>query len=308
MDSFASLAAETPPSATSAQRLADRLEIAGAHITIDRDAALEPVKEDLRAWIVSAATTVAAYYERFPTRDLTLRLAARRGGGIRGGTTTNFSGAVVSVQVGVGVTREELRSDWVLVHEMVHLALPEVGRRHNWLSEGLATYVEGIARAQSGTRSADDVWAEFRRSMPKGLPRRGEGGLDETHTWARTYWGGALFCLLADVAIREQTHNRASLREALTGVLRATGGYAGPTAPRGVPIEDVLRLGDAATRTTVLSDLYDRMKQAPAAPDLDELWARLGIRGDGNGTRFDATAPLAAVRAAMTARRDVVAD
>ena len=48
-------------------------------------------------------------------------------------------------------------------------------------------------------------WAEDRREMPRGLPNRGEGGMDDTHTWARTYWGGALFCLQADVAIREQT-------------------------------------------------------------------------------------------------------
>lgn len=281
----------------------EHLEIAGAQFTIERDGALDPVKNDLDAWIASAARTVAAYYGRFPATKLTLRLAAASGGGIQGGRTTNFSGAVISVRVGADVTSQELRSDWVLVHEMVHLALPEVGRRHNWLAEGLATYVEGIARAQSGTRSADDVWAEFTRSMPKGLPRPGEGGLDETHTWARTYWGGALFCLLADVAIREQTHERASLRDALGAVLRATGGYAGATAPRGVPIEEVLRLGDEATRTSVLTDLYDRMKASPTAPDLDALWERLGVRRAGSEVAFDASAPLAALRAGMTACR-----
>jgi hypothetical protein len=37
--------------------------------------------------------------------------------------------------------------------------------------------------------------------MPQGEPQRGDRGLDGTHTWGRTYWGGAMFCLLTDVEI-----------------------------------------------------------------------------------------------------------
>jgi hypothetical protein len=203
--------------------------------------------------------------------------------------------------VGTAVTPDELAADWVLVHELIHLALPEVGRRHNWLAEGLSTYVEGIARAQSGTRAVSDVWSEFKRSMPKGLPQPGEGGLDETHTWARTYWGGALFCLLADVGIREKSGNRLGLREALAAILRATGGYAGPTAPRGMSIDEVLAIGDQATRTHVLTDLYGTLKNSPAAPDLDALWNRLGVHGDGDSLTFDAHAQWAPIRTALTA-------
>jgi len=39
--------------------------------------------------------------------------------------------------------------------------------------------------------------------MSRGLPREGEGGLDQTGL-GRTYWGGALFCLEADVTMREK--------------------------------------------------------------------------------------------------------
>jgi hypothetical protein len=76
---------------------------------------------------------------------------------------------VASDLVGREATSGGLSDDWVLVHEMVHLALPDVGRRHQWLAEGLATYVEGIARAQFGNREIADVWAEYRHSMPMGL-------------------------------------------------------------------------------------------------------------------------------------------
>jgi hypothetical protein len=198
--------------------------------------------------------------------------------------------------VGRDVDAERLSNDWVLVHEMVHLALPEVGRAHNWLAEGLAVYVEGVARAQYGNRPAADVWAEDRHSMPMGLPREGEGGMDQTPTWGRTYWGGALFCLEADVTIREKTNDRVGLQTALRAILNGTGGYASEH-----DLADVLRIGDAATGTRVLEDLYAEYRNAPRAPDLNRLWTRLGVPDDPRTQPFDDHAPLAAIRAAITA-------
>jgi hypothetical protein len=180
---------------------------------------------------------------------------------------------------------------------MVHLALPELGRRHHWLEEGLATYVEGIARAQFGNRDISDVWAEYRHSMPLGLPRTGEGGMDQTPTWGRTYWGGALYCLQADVAMREQTGNHAGLQTALRAILNETGGYR---AER--DIDEVLKIGDAATGTHVLQDLYREVKSTAMTPDLELLWTRLGVPKDPKSSAFDDHAPLAAIRIAITAR------
>jgi hypothetical protein len=249
----------------------------------------------LREWIERSARIVADYYAGFPAPLVVLAIHAGPGGGVSGGRTTSESGLVIAVRVGRDATSSELAADWVLVHEMVHLALPELGRRHNWLAEGLATYVEGIARAQSGNRGIADVWAEYRRSMPLGLPHPGEGGMDQTPTWGRTYWGGALYCLQSDVGIREQTANRVGLQAALRAILKQTGGYA---AER--DIDDVLRIGDAATGTRVLQDLYRQSKATALTPDLDLLWARLGVPHDPATEAFDDHAPLAAIRAAIT--------
>jgi hypothetical protein len=249
-------------------------------------------------WIERSARIVAAYYARFPAPLVELRIQPAPGSGVHGGRTTNDSGLVIQVSVGREVTADELAADWVLVHEMVHLALPELGRRHNWLAEGLAVYVEGIARAQFGNRDVSDVWAEYRHSMPLGLPHAGEGGMDQTPTWARTYWGGALYCLQTDVRLREQTGNRVGLQTALRAILKETGGYR---AER--DIDDVLRIGDAATGTHVMEDLYRQIKTTALSPDLDLLWTRLGIPMDPKSQPFDDHAPLAAIRIAITARQ-----
>ena len=274
------------------------LEVQGSTLCVLIDDPAQTLRQQLlRDWIERSARIVAAYYARFPAPLVELRIQAAPGGGVHGGRTTNDSGLMIQVSVGRDVTSEELAADWVLVHEMVHLALPELGRRHNWLAEGLAVYVEGIARAQFGNRDVTDVWAEYRHSMPLGLPHAGEGGMDQTPTWARTYWGGALYCLQADMGVREQTGNRIGLQTALRAILKETGGYRTER-----DIDDVLRIGDAATGTRVLQDLYRQIKSTAFTPDLDLLWVRLGIPNDPKSQPFDDRAPLAAVRNAITAK------
>ena len=121
--------------------------------------------------------------------------------------------------------------------------------------------------------------------------------MDQTSSWGRTYWGGALYCLQADVAIREQTANRVGLQTALRAILEQTGGYAVER-----DIGDVLRIGDAATGTHVLSGLYQQVRAAPQAPDLDLLWTLLGVPNDPTTQPFDDHAPLSAIRIAITSR------
>jgi hypothetical protein len=249
----------------------------------------------LRVWVRRSADIVAQYYGRFPAPLVRLDLGIMNGDGIGGGHTINEGGLSIHVDVGRDASPLRLADDWVLVHEMVHLALPEIGRRHDWLAEGLAVYVEGVARAQAGNRAIADVWAEDRRSMPQGLPRAGEGGMDQTPTWARKYWGGALYCLEADVQIRERTANRLGLQAALRAILEATGGYAAERE-----IADVLHIGDAATGTRVLEDLYDQEKATPVIAQLDALWRDLGVPQNPLTEPFDDHAPLAAIRIAIT--------
>jgi hypothetical protein len=282
--------------ATCPARTTDRLEVQGSTLCLLADDSSPSRRQLLHAWVERSAHIVANYYGHFPAPLVVLRLPSMEGPGVGGGRTTNDSGLIIQVSVGRDATSAGLSDDWVLVHEMVHLALPEVGRRHNWLAEGLATYVEGVARAQFGNREIADVWAEYRHSMPLGLPREGEGGMDQSPTWGRTYWGGALYCLQAEVAIREQTSNRLGLQMALRAILEKTGGY-------GVDrdIDDVIRIGDAATGTRALEDLYRQIKNTPQVPDLDALWSRLGVPQDPKTQPFDDHAPLAAIRIAITA-------
>jgi len=273
----------------------DTFTVGGADFRVELDgAAFTAGPAILMEWIRRSAGIVAAYYGHFPTRTARIQLVPQRGDEVNGGTTYGYQGGFIRVEVGRDVTDAQLRDDWVLVHEMVHLALPDVGEDHAWLSEGLATYVEGIARVQAANRSEEDVWMEELRMMPRGLPAAGDRGLDHTHTWGRTYWGGAMFCLLADVEIRKRTRLRLGLQDALRAVAERSGGLGTDW-----PIARVFEVGDAAVGTSALEDLYQQMKGDPMRPDLEKLWSDLGVERDGSSVRLHDDAPLADVRHAI---------
>jgi hypothetical protein len=268
------------------------LAVAGALVRVEFTPGAFPDQgREVLSWVRRCAQIVRGYYGRFPASSLELRIIAETGAGVQGGTTYAHPGAYIRVRLGREVTPAQLQSDWVLVHEMIHLALPDTGEQHAWLSEGIATYVEGVARVQAGNRSEADVWAEELRAMPRGLPQADDRGMDHTHTWGRTYWGGAMFCLLADVKIHQRSANRQGLQEALRAILAQSGGLAADW-----PIEKVLRSGDAATGTTVLEELYAQFKDQPVTPDLVDLWRSLGVEASGGSVSINDSAPLAAVR------------
>ena len=286
---FSAQAAEDPATRT--------IEAEGATVRLDfQSMDFKHGTAPVVAWIEHSMRTVARYYGQFPAKQLRISVSTRDGGRVRHGTTYGATVPFIRLQLGRDVTADELHEDWILVHEMIHLALPEVGDDHVWLTEGLSTYVEGIARVQAGDLAPERVWTEQMHSMPNGLPASGDEGLDHTHSWGRTYWGGALFCLLADVEIRKKTANRFGLRDAMRAVLRASGGVAFE-----MPIERVMKTADEATGTTVLQDLYAQMKDQPVSPDLPALWQQLGISERGSSVEFQDDAPLATTRKSIMA-------
>lgn len=273
-----------------------RREAAGSEVEVAfLPGPLELGEAPVLGWIDDAARAVTSYYGRYPVPRALILILPGRGHGAGFATARGNGGAAITSRIGRATTAAELASAWEMTHEMLHVAFPNLAARHSWLEEGLATYVEPIARARLGMIKAEDVWRRFAWGLPHGLPGPDDRGLDHTPTWGRTYWGGTLFCLLADVEIRERTGNQRSLDDALRGILAAGGNISARW-----PIERVLSEGDRATGVPVLSELYARMAAAPVDVDLAALWRRLGVRVEGGRVALDDAAPLAAIRAAIT--------
>jgi len=259
-----------------------------------RDRVLLEKKDMLLDWVLYSAKTVFHYYARFPVQSVHIKLQVTGGHAVRFGQAFGGDSPSLRVVIGEDVNPAMLRKDWILVHEMVHLAMADVPQSQRWLLEGLATYVESIARAQRGHLSEDFVWNGFINRMPQGLPKYGDRGLDRTPTWGRTYWGGAIFCMLADIEIRKLSDNKLSLRDALRGVLEA-----GLSMHASANAMQVFEAGDDAIGMAVLVPLYQKMKADPFPIDLDALWESLGVALQDEQVIYDDEAPMAHVRKSL---------
>src|SRR5450631_1108230 len=281
---------------TRAAEMTSTLIVAGSHIDITVEDEKNSIPQaDLIAWVKMAAESVAGYYAHYPVPHLTLRITPFSGHGVRHGMTWGMHGGLIKIGLGSETTHAELMNDWMLTHEMIHLAFPSVADEHHWIEEGISTYVEPIARIRISNMKEEQMWTDLIRDMPKGQPREGDEGLDNTHTWGRTYWGGALFCFDADVEIRRQTQNKKGLQDALRGILDAGGNITNDW-----DLAETFKIGDKATGVTVLTDLYNKMKDHPLPVDLAEKWKFLGIEWDGTNVHLRDDAPGAAIRRAIT--------
>jgi hypothetical protein len=293
------------------------VRVGKSSIRLETDANLPVPREAIVDWVRRAATAATFYLGRFPVRHLVLRVhggreervseARANPNGVQDlcrvnsdseppvGEGVTYGSSSVDVRLGQNVTVADLNRDWVLTHEMFHLAFPALDVRYVWMMEGLSDYLEPVARVQAGQLSASDMWLEFVQGLPKGLPMPGENGLDSSTRRERIYWGGSIYWLLADVNIRVRTNNRHGLDDAIRAILNA-GGDGGAIWP----LERVLVTGDNATGTTVLADLYKQLGKQRGDVDLDDLWKKLGVQHSPEAVTFDDSARWSQYRAAIT--------
>lgn len=281
-----------------------KLQVAGATINV---VFVTPPEEAQRRlvldWVSAAAGAVALYYGQYPVPQVEIRIGFHAGRGVRSGRASGWRGPHITISAGAANTARDFAEDWMMTHEMIHLAFPSVAERHHWIEEGLSVYVEPIARARAGIISAEDAWKDLVEGVPQGLPQAGDRGLDFTPTWGRTYWGGALFCLLADIEIRQRTGNRQGLQDALRAILRAGG-----TIENEWTLLRAFEVGDRATGVPVLRELYEKMGAAPFAPDLARLWRELGLEPRGGRMVLNDRAVLAPIRDAIDPSRETARD
>ena len=135
------------------------------------------------------------------------------------------------------------------------------------------------------------MWEEFASEMPRGLRALTEVGLSKGETRDDIYWGGGLFCLLADIEARRRTAGKTGLEDGLRAVLRAGGNSSVVWA-----LDETLQAMDQAIGEPVLGELAKRHMAGGAPVDFEKLLRELGVVKTRRGIAFDDKAPLAAVR------------
>jgi hypothetical protein len=130
------------PSATPAPT--ESLSIGGAAINVEVEPGdLSLSRTQIFDWVRRSVCAVSEYYAGFPFGNVNVKVVPiGEGKGVLFGRTVLLDQTLV-IRVGLSrlATDSSLRDDWVMTHELVHLALPSVLDEHQWIEEGIATYV-----------------------------------------------------------------------------------------------------------------------------------------------------------------------
>jgi hypothetical protein len=257
-----------------------RLSVAlvdGPDLTLDR--------ETMRSWLEAAAGDVAAVAGRFPNPDLQVVVQPVRSRGrspVPFGYVIRDGGEAVRFFVDPQRSLDDLLDDWTATHEFSHLLLPYVRSREKWVSEGFASYYQNVLLARRGAYDESEVWQRLHRSFSIADDVRDPPALRDLHerpfweTRMLVYWSGAAMALLADTRLREASGGRESLDTVLGRLQRCC-----------LPSGRVWRAGelfetlDGLTDYPVFVDLFARLSRERGMPDLEPLYADLGIEVSG---------------------------
>lgn len=221
-------------------------------------------------WVKRTAEAEANYWHGFTADTMLVGLVPVPRPGVGYGRTQPGGGVTIMIEVGEHIDARRLFNDWVLVHELIHSGMPFIRGRGTWFMEGSATYIEPIIRARAGWKTEEEVWKEWVTSMPQGEAVFARGL--STASGRENYWGGAIFMLLADLAIRRDSNGAKGLEDCFAGALwRGMGG-----ADR-VGMDAYAQACNEATGTRAMSTLLDRHFYNAAPVDLTALWKELGV-------------------------------
>ena len=89
----------------------------------------EKLHKLVREWVQSCAHAVTVYYGTFPVDRVLIRIRLFEGRGVRSGQTFGYDGAFIKIAVGRSSTPADFADDWMMTHEMIHLAFPSMKLR-----------------------------------------------------------------------------------------------------------------------------------------------------------------------------------
>jgi hypothetical protein len=286
----------------------EHITLSGATIELAVLSGLPPqTRAGVVPWLETAARAASLPFGRFPRKraQVVVIPAPASTEPVRFGMMNRGGGASAAMRLPVNAEIDALQHDWVALHEFCHLLHPFVAHEDAWLPEGLATYFQEVLRARAGMQPEATAWrrlldgARLGRGVEGSLAQESAGmfgprGYGTSASFRTVYWGGAAFALIADVEVRRQTHGRLSLE----AVLRELSGYF-RSQPRAFSAAEVMERMDAVVGQPLFLPLMKRWVEAPELPQLDALYAQLGVRVESDGVRFADDAQDAWIRSAI---------
>jgi hypothetical protein len=265
----------------------------------------------LRAWLEQVGRAALSAYGRLPLADvqvLIVPVGAQRDAVVFG-QSLRGQGNGLTLFVDPAQATDMFMHDWVAVHELSHLFHPHLGDAGAWLAEGLATYYQNVLRARAGLLTPEQAWKQLDAGFARGragTPARADLTLEQASTrmgerrdYQRVYWSGAAYWLDVDLELRRSSANRLGVDEAL----RRFAACCLADRRAWLPERFVAKLDELVGRD-VFARRFRDYRALRGFPGITPMYARLGIRNDGDVLRFDKDGASADMREAIMVQND----
>lgn len=265
--------------------------------------------ETVMAWLERGLEAGAAVWGRYPVDRaqaivVPLDLGERP---LAEGRVSRAGGMGLLLGMGTEFTAEDFRNDPLIAHEFMHVLLPPVESRHNWLSEGIATYYQYLGLARAGRINPEQAWERFMSDLNDGRWDRRPGTLldvsasmGENGGADYVYWSGAALMLMSDVALRRRSDNQQTLGDVL--VQWTEDSFDSRRSADGLHV--LRRLDEYADGEPLFEPLYDEYVLSAGFPEIGPLLDDLGLPRPGEEFELDDDAPLAPIRRAIMRPHD----
>lgn len=182
-----------------------RLPVDNSHLNIAISGVAQVRSHDWLNWIKRTAAAVASVYGSYPVNGTNVLVIpiGKRSGPIPWGEVQR--GGFPSIHFYIDETRDnaEFLNDWTGSHELSHVFLPKITSRDRWMSEGIASYYQNVARSKHGLLSPTLAWRKLTEGFARGRSAAGRTPLRNANKIMHIYWGGVAYFFLADLHLRE---------------------------------------------------------------------------------------------------------
>lgn len=278
----------------------DEISVAGSTLRVSllADDGGQSDRAKMLDWLSQSAQNVVSAYGRFPHPNpqiIVVPVRGSRNSPVPFGRVMRDGGEAVQFFADPDRTLADFNADWTATHEFAHLLLPHISDR--WVSEGFASYYQNVLMARGGNYTEIRGWEKLhagieraRNVTPKMSPNDTSGGGRKPRMMV--YWVGAAIALLGDVQQRQQSGGR----ESLEVILKRLQACCLPS-DRSWTARELFRKFDELSEHKVWFSLYRKYSSSPGVPDLETVYAQLGIQlaQDGSITLYDA-APQSKLR------------
>ncbi len=234
------------------------------------DSFTDKQKAKVKIWVDSVANSVQRTLGKFPF-DITFTIFKYPNASepVPWAHTSRGKDQGVHFYINPNFSLDDFLKDWTAQHEISHLAIPFIGRKHSWFAEGFATFLQYQVMHEMGIYTTSELqgiydkkFASKREALSKDKP------MAELAMWYRTqgeyhlmYWGGVSYFYLVNEKLKAQN-------KTVMSVLRS---YMSCCRKSDYDLKDLLRSLDKQVSGTIFFDQYWRFKSTSGKQIMSEI-------------------------------------